>query len=93
MIKLSRQAQFEEDTRTYTISAHSEVLDGLEKVLSCAEYLGNIGASRGIIVGVDGDGIARIKVKKDKGELETIGKDKLEEFTNSGDETIRIGLG
>lgn len=52
------------ETRTYEISGNSEDLDVLEKALRHCEYLGNIGASRNILLRVDGDGSGRIKVKK-----------------------------
>lgn len=53
-----------EETRTYEISGNTNDLDTLEKALRHCEYLGNVGASRNILLRVDGDGSGRIKVKK-----------------------------
>lgn len=52
------------ETRVYEISGNSEDLDTLEKALRHCEYLGNIGASRNILLRIDGDGSGRIKVRK-----------------------------
>ena len=52
------------ETRTYKISGNSKDLDTLEKALRHCEYLGDIGASRNILIRVDGDGSSRIKVMK-----------------------------
>lgn len=52
------------ETRVYEISGNSEDLDTLEKALRHCEYLGNIGASRNILLRIDGDGPGRIKVRK-----------------------------
>lgn len=52
------------ETRIYEISGNSKDLDTLEKALRHCEYLGDIGASRNILIRVDGDGSGRIKVMK-----------------------------
>lgn len=50
--------------RYYEITGRDEDLDALEKALRHCEYLGNIGASRNILLRIDGDGSGRIKVYK-----------------------------
>ena len=55
------------ETRTYQINGRKEDLDILEKVLAHIEYLGVIGASRNILIRIDGDGAGRIKVRDEKG--------------------------
>ena len=52
------------ESRIYEIRGKEEDLDILEKALRHMEYLGNVGASRNILIRVDGDGEGRIKVKK-----------------------------
>ena len=52
------------EERLYKICGNPEDLDNLEKALRHIEYLGNIGASRNILLRVDGDGAGRIKVFK-----------------------------
>lgn len=52
------------ETRTYQIKGRKEDLDNLEKALRHIEYLGVIGASRNIMIRVDGDGSGRINVYK-----------------------------
>lgn len=52
------------EERLYKIYGKIENLDKLEKVLRHIEYLGEIGASRNILIRVDGDGFGRIKVHK-----------------------------
>lgn len=52
------------ESRIYEIRGREEDLDILEKVLRHMEYLGSVGASRNILIRVDGDGEGRIKVKK-----------------------------
>ena len=48
----------------YKICGRAEDLDMLEKALRHIEFLGDIGASRNILIRVDGDGSGRIKVYK-----------------------------
>ena len=52
------------EDRLYKICGNPKDLDSLEKALRHIEYLGNIGASRNILLRVDGDGSGRIKVFK-----------------------------
>lgn len=52
------------ESRIYEIRGKEEDLNILEKALRHIEYLGQIGASRNILIRVDGDGEGRIKVKK-----------------------------
>ena len=52
------------EERLYKICGRAEDLDKLEKVLRHIEFLGEIGASRNILIRVDGDGSGRIKVYK-----------------------------
>ena len=52
------------EERLYRICGREEDLDKLEKVLRHIEFLGDIGASRNILIRVDGDGSGRIKVYK-----------------------------
>ncbi len=52
------------EERLYKICGRGEDLDKLEKALRHIEFLGNVGASRNILIRVDGDGSGRIKVYK-----------------------------
>ena len=52
------------EERLYKICGRAEDLDKLEKALRHIEYLGDIGASRNILIRVDGDGSGIIKVNK-----------------------------
>lgn len=52
------------EERLYKICGKTEDLDKLEKALRHIEFLGEIGASRNILIRVDGDGSGRIKVYK-----------------------------
>lgn len=52
------------ETRVYEINGKKENLDALEKALRHIEYLGKVGASRNILIRVDGDGDGRIQVNK-----------------------------
>lgn len=52
------------EERLYKICGKTEDLDNLEKALRHIEFLGEIGASRNILIRVDGDGSGRIKVYK-----------------------------
>ena len=52
------------EERLYKICGKTEDLDKLEKALRHIEFLGEIGASRNILIRVDGDGFGRIKVDK-----------------------------
>lgn len=55
------------EERIYKIRGRKEDLDNLEKALRHIEYLGQIGASRNILIRVDGDGAGRIKVTNENG--------------------------
>ena len=52
------------EERLYKICGKTEDLDKLKKALRHIEFLGDIGASRNILIRVDGDGSGRIKVYK-----------------------------
>ena len=52
------------EERLYKICGKTKDLDNLEKALRHIEFLGEIGASRNILIRVDGDGSGRIKVYK-----------------------------
>lgn len=52
------------EERLYKICGRTEALDKLETALRHIEYLGEIGASRNVLIRVDGDGSGRIKVFK-----------------------------
>lgn len=52
------------EERLYKIYGRTEDLDKLEKALRHIEYLGETGASRNVLIRVDGDGSGRIKVNK-----------------------------
>lgn len=52
------------EERLYKICGKKEDLDNLEKALRHIEFLGDVGASRNILIRVDGDGSGRIKVYK-----------------------------
>ncbi len=54
----------ERQTRYYKIIGFENDLNNLEKALRHCEYLGNIGASRNILLRVDGDGNGRINIEK-----------------------------
>jgi hypothetical protein len=51
-------------TRKYEITGSEKQLDELESLLAWAQYLGSIGHSGTAEFSVDGDGSARIEVKK-----------------------------
>ena len=52
------------EERLYKICGRAEDLDKLEKALRHIEFLGDVGASRNVLIRVDGDGSGRIKVYK-----------------------------
>ena len=52
------------EERLYKICGKTEDLDKLEKALRHIEFLGEIGASRNVLIRVDGDGSGRIKIYK-----------------------------
>lgn len=52
------------EKRSYEFYGEEKDLDILEKMFRHIEYLGNIGASRNLLIRVDGDGTGRIIVRK-----------------------------
>ena len=52
---------------SFTIYGREEDVDAIQKLLRHIEYLGNVGASRNLLVRVDGDGSGRIKVVDESG--------------------------
>lgn len=54
-------------TKTYQITGTPEQLRVLEKMFIHMEYLGSVGASRNILIRVDGDGAARMKFQDEDG--------------------------
>lgn len=52
---------------SFTIYGREEDIDAIRKLLRHIEYLGNVGASRNLLVRVDGDGSGRIKVIDENG--------------------------
>ena len=52
---------------SFTIYGREEDVDAIRKLLRHIEYLGNVGASRNLLVRVDGDGSGRIKVIDESG--------------------------
>lgn len=53
--------------RTVTIRGREEDVNTVLKLLRHMEYLGNVGASRNLLVRVDGDGVGRIHVTDENG--------------------------
>lgn len=54
-------------TKIYQITGSPEQLRVLEKMFIHMEYLGMVGASRNLLVRVDGDGAARMKFQDEDG--------------------------
>lgn len=54
--------------QTVTIRGREEDVATVLKLLRHMEYLGDVGASRNIVVRVDGDGYGRIHVSDENGE-------------------------
>lgn len=52
---------------SFTIYGREEDIDAIRKLLRHIEYLGKVGASRNLLVRVDGDGSGRIKVIDENG--------------------------
>lgn len=52
---------------SFTIYGREEDIDAIRKLLRHIEYLGKVGASRNLLVRVDGDGSGRIKVIDESG--------------------------
>ena len=51
------------EKRTYTFIGRKQDLDILEKAFRHIEYLGQAGATRNILIRVDGDGAGRVNVE------------------------------
>lgn len=77
------------ETRTYKITGRKEDLDTLEKVFGHIEYLGKIGASRNILIRIDGDGAGRIDIKDDNGNK--LGNEKYN-TNQSIEKTVVVGI-
>lgn len=50
------------ETRCYYLRGSKKNLDTIERFLRHAEYLGSIGASRNLLLRIDGDGFGQIKI-------------------------------
>ena len=53
------------EIRSYIFEGNKEDLDTLEKMFRHIEYIGEVGASRNIVIRVDGDGTGRIQVYRE----------------------------
>ncbi len=73
------------ETRTYEITAHPEILKQLEEVLGTVALLGSIGASRMVKFSVDGDGRARVRVKSNGRDIRPVDEADLDK------DEIRLG--
>ena len=71
--------------RIFVVNGREEDINTISKFLRHIEYLGHVGASRNLLVSVDGDGSGRISVTDDKG------KHIDEEKYNIKQETKTIG--
>lgn len=80
---MKRLGKQEIETRTYEVSSHyPHMLDEFEKALRTIEYCSSIGASRNIVLFIDGDGrtdfeFKRVDEKVDLQELDNM-HDKLD---------------
>lgn len=70
--------------RTVTIRGREEDVATVLKLLRHMEYLGDVGASRNIIVRVDGDGYGRIHVIDENGEKLDNDRYSTEQFSSMG---------
>ncbi len=70
--------------RTVTIRGREEDVATVLKLLRHMEYLGDVGASRNIIVRVDGDGYGRIHVTDESGEKLDNDRYSTEQFSSMG---------
>ena len=52
---------------SFTVIGREEDVETIRKLIRHIEYLGNVGASRNLLVRVDGDGVGRIKVVDEYG--------------------------
>ena len=76
--------------KIYKISGTPEQLRILEKMFVHMEYLGNVGASRNILIQVDGDGAAHLRFK-DEDDLYLSDYIKDEKTHNTEQSTIEGG--
>lgn len=53
--------------KTFTFVGHEKDIETLSKLFRHIEYLGDVGASRNLVIRVDGDGSGRIKVFNEDG--------------------------
>ena len=70
--------------RTVTIRGREEDVNTVLKLLRHMEYLGHAGASRNLLVRVDGDGSGRIRVTDENG-------DKLDNFHYNTKQNLDMG--
>lgn len=70
--------------RTVTIRGREEDVATVLKILRHMEYLGDVGASRNIVVRVDGDGYGRIHVSDENGEKLDNARYSTEQFYSTG---------
>lgn len=79
--------------RTVTIRGREEDVATILKLLRHIEYLGDVGASRNIVVRVDGDGCGRIHVTDENGEKLDNDRYSTKQFSSMGAivETYDIG--
>lgn len=79
--------------RTVTIRGREEDVATVLKLLRHMEYLGDVGASRNIVVRVDGDGYGRIHVTDENGEKLDNARYSTAQFSSMGAivETYDIG--
>jgi hypothetical protein len=70
--------------RTVTIKGREEDVSTVLKLLRHMEYLGDVGASRNIVVRVDGDGYGRIHVTDESGEKLDNDRYSTEQFSSMG---------
>ena len=70
-LKILERTDKSMETRVYQFIGTKKDLDTLEQIFRHIEYLGDIGASRNILIRIDGDGSGRIKViNKDGNKLD-----------------------
>lgn len=70
--------------RTVTIRGGEEDINAVLRLLRHMEYLGNVGASRNLLVRVDGDGSGQIRVTDENGE-------KLDNFHYNTKQNLGMG--
>lgn len=70
--------------RTITIRGREEDVNAVLKLLRHMEYLGDVGASRNIVVRIDGDGYGQIHVTDENGEKLDNDRYSTEQFSSMG---------